>query len=142
MICKFAAALYKECQELHGMTKKNPILLQNVGMARRQEDENYWVKRAFEAIPAGTDLAIFTDVRFKNEAQAIKDRRGYLIEVVRLNEDGTRFISQDRPADHPSEIELDGYEGWNCSIKTQSAVLTGEIAVTIAEYLLALERKK
>jgi hypothetical protein len=140
VLMKFAGALYKEARELHGMTEKDPVLLQNIGMARRAEDPDYWVKRAFAAIPQGTDIAVFTDVRFLNEAAAIKAKHGYLINVVRLNEDGSRYFATDRPANHPSETELDAYN-WDFQIVSKSAALTGEVAITIAEYIRGLETK-
>jgi hypothetical protein len=139
-IAKFAGALYKECRELHGMKEKDPVLLQRIGMARRAEDPDYWVKRAFAAIPQDTNLVIFTDVRFRNEAARIKAEGGHLIEVVRLNQDGTRYYATDRPKDHQSEIELDGYN-WDHYIRTKSAAETGEFAITIAEYIRGLESK-
>jgi hypothetical protein len=136
-LVKFAAALYEECYKLHGMTDKDPILLQTVGMQRRNQDVNYWVNRAFESIPANTDIAVFTDVRFKNEAEMIKQKGGYLIEVIRLNQDGTRYYATDRPSDHPSETDLDNYN-FDFNITSKSDVLTGELAVTIAEYVRGL----
>ena len=139
-IAKFAGALYDECRKLYGMKDKDPILLQKIGMARRAEDPDYWVKRAFDSIPKGTNLVIFTDVRFKNEAACIKDEGGHTIEVVRLNEDGTRYYATDRPKDHPSETDLDDYN-WDFRIASKSAALTGELAVTIAEYIRGLEAK-
>lgn len=140
VIVKFAGALYEEARTQHGMTEKDPILLQTIGMARRAEDSDYWVNKAFASIPAGTNLAIFTDVRFKNEAEAIKAKGGHLIEVVRLNQDGSRFYSDDRPRDHASETELDGYN-WDHFIKTKYAAETAEQAVTIVEFIRTLETK-
>jgi hypothetical protein len=105
---------------------------------RRAQDNNYWIKKAFASIPIGTNIAIFTDVRFLNEAGSIKERGGHLIEVVRLNQDGSRFYSTDRPRDHVSETQLDGYN-WDHYIKTKSAVETGEQAITIAEFIRGLE---
>lgn len=140
VIMKFAGALYEEARTQHGMAGKDPILLQNIGMARRAEDPDYWVNKAFASIPTGTNLAIFTDVRFKNEAEAIKAKGGHLIEVIRLNEDGTRYYSADRPKDHPSETELDGYN-WDFYIQSKTSALTGELAVTTAEFIRSLETK-
>ena len=137
-IIKFADALYKECRENYGMVEKDPILLQNVGMFRREEDSDYWIKRAFESIPNGTNVAILTDVRFLNEANKIKSMGGYLINVIRLNEDGSQYIATDRPNDHPSETELDNYN-YDHYIVSKSPVLTAELAITIAEYIRGLE---
>ncbi len=44
---------------------------------------------------------IVTDVRFRNEAQAVKDWGGYLVEIKRPCTGGDN---------HPSETELDGYK--------------------------------
>jgi len=139
-IAKFAAALYQECREQHGMVEKDPILLQNVGAQRREEDPAYWINRAFESIPVGTDLVIFTDVRYENEAARIKSEGGHLINVTRLNEDGSRYIATDRPAWHKSETDLDIYN-WDYYIVSKTAALTGELAVTIAEFIRGLESK-
>ncbi len=139
-IVKFAAALYQECREQHGMTAKDPVLLQNVGMQRREENPGYWIDKAFKSIPTDTDIAVFTDVRFRNEAFAINLQGGHLINVVRLNQDGSRFVATDRPANHPSETELDDYN-WDHYIVSKSAALTGEQAVTIAEFIRGLESK-
>lgn len=136
-IVKFAGALYEEARTHYAMKAKDPILLQTIGMLRRTEDPDYWVKIAFGCIPTGTNIAIFTDVRFKNEAETIKAKGGHLIEVVRLNQDGSRYYATDRPSDHPSETELDGYN-WDHYIKTKSAAETAEQAVTIAEFIRGL----
>jgi hypothetical protein len=136
VLVKFAAALYAECRETYGMIDKDPVLLQNVGMHRREQDPNYWVDKAFASIPDKTDIAVFTDVRFHNEAWAIKERGGYLIEVVRLNQDGTRFYADDRPKDHPSELDLDDYNwDFHLQAKTGQAELIKRQAITLTEYI-------
>src|SRR5665213_1086744 len=118
---------------------KHPKLLVWWGTEyRRAQDLDYWVKRAFESIPAGTNIAVITDVRFKNEAAAIKAKGGHLIEVVRLNQDGARYYSEDRPKDHESETELDSYN-WDFHIQSKTSALTGELAITTAEFIRGLE---
>ena len=56
--------------------------------------------------------------------------------VTRGNYDGRPYVSEDRPADHPSETALDSFN-WDFEIDSPAghAVLAGEIAITIAEYL-------
>lgn len=51
---------------------------------RRAENDDYWVEYALEAVarlPGGWDAAMFTDVRFRNEAEAILDRDGRVVMV-------------------------------------------------------------
>lgn len=113
---------------------KHPKLLQWWGTDyRRAQDPDYWVNKLFENIPANLDIALVTDVRFPNEAQGIKQRGGYCINVTRLLEDGTPYVSGDRSADHPSEIALDGYN-WDFYIKTKELELKQQHAITIAQY--------
>lgn len=135
----FADALYEECRVLHGMTTKDAPLLQRVGLERRKEDPNYWISKVFAAINSTRlDVAIIADTRFQNEAAAIKAAGGYTIRVSRLNQDGTPYVADDRPADHPSEIELENYN-WDYRIiaKTGESALVGEQAITISEYIRA-----
>lgn len=133
---RFAEALYEECRTLYGMKEKDGPLLQNVGAARRDEDPEYWIKKVFDQIIPSIDIAVISDVRYKNEATAIKKANGFLINVQRLNEDGSPFIASDRPATHPSETELDGYN-WDFYIKAKSleTILVGDQAITIMEYI-------
>ena len=55
---------------------------------------------------------IITDVRFPNEAKAIKDRGGIVIRVNRTyyTEDKKYIIGYDPFETHPSETALDDYE--------------------------------
>ena len=140
-IFKFAEALYEDCRKNHGMVEKDARLLQQVGQAAREKDANYWINTCFEKIDtSAVQIALISDVRYLNEARYIKSRGGYLVNVVRLNLDGSQFIADDRPADHPSEIELDKYN-WDYRITAPSgqAALVGEFAVTLVEHIRALD---
>ena len=138
---KFADALYKECRELHGMTEKDSPLLQRVGSERRSENPRYWIDRAFEQVEKSKpDVAVFTDVRYQNEAAEVKARGGFVINVSRLNPDGTPYVDSSRSATHASEIDLDGYL-FDHYLKayTGEVALVQEQAITIAEYVKGLQ---
>lgn len=138
---KFADALYKECRELHGMTEKDAPLLQRVGTERRAENPKYWIDQVFAQIDrVNPEVAVITDLRYRNEARAIKDRGGVIIQVSRMNQDGTPFVATDRPADHPSEIDLDGHRfDHYISAYSGEVALVAQLAITIAEYEKGLQ---
>ena len=134
-IFKFAEALYDLCYKEYGMIEKDAPLLQRVGQEKRQQNPNYWIERLDFRTRTFEGIGIITDVRYQNEAEWIKSQGGFLINVTRLNEDGSQFIASDRPANHPSEIDLDNWK-WDAYIKTYSdqEVLAGEQAITIANF--------
>ncbi len=78
-------------------------LLQRLGTdaGRRLLGTDVWVNAAFERVPAGAPVTA-TDVRFPNEAEAIRARGGI---VVRVERPGTYPING-----HPSETALDSFE--------------------------------
>lgn len=80
------------------------ILLQQIGtdLFRNQLHTNCWINATFANYTTDSNW-IITDCRFKNEANAIKDRGGI---VIRINRD-TLNTSQFR---HQSEVDLDDYE--------------------------------
>jgi hypothetical protein len=63
--------------------------------------DNVWVDAAMASLPAGRP-AVFTDARFPNEAEAIRDAGGYLVRV-------TRPGFERAPDAHISETALDDY---------------------------------
>jgi hypothetical protein len=134
-IFKFADALYDLCRKNYDMKEKDPRLLQKVGIEKRQKNPDFWVDRMFSQADNFDGIALVTDVRFKNEAAAIKKRGGFLVNVSTLNDDGSPYISDDRPADHESETDLDGYR-WDAFIKTyrNDEALAAELAITLANY--------
>ena len=92
-------------------------LLQQWGTElRRAQDEDYWVKNGIERAQAewdfgGADLIIFTDVRFENEAQAIRDAGGLVMQVIATDEIRQERLGGWLPPTHASEVidfETDG----------------------------------
>jgi hypothetical protein len=78
-------------------------LLQQMGteVGREMFGESFWVDQAFKQIPDGASV-VFSDVRYRNEADAIKQNGG---EVWRIERPGVSAAN-----DHTSEHDLDGYE--------------------------------
>lgn len=116
MLFGFADALKEECAAMLGITiaqiEDNKIryrgLLQWYGTEyRRYDNPNYWITRLCDKlvmVQHTVDVAIVTDVRFKNEAQALTQLSDDGAILVRVN----RYI--DAPGDlHASEHDLDHY---------------------------------
>jgi hypothetical protein len=137
----FAEALYEVCRSEYGMTEKDAPLLQRIGAERREQDSEYWIKRAFAKIDAQTNIVLISDCRYKNEAVYVKDQGGYTVNIQRLTQDGRQFIAEDRPANHLSEVDLDEWN-WDFRLMNQQgheALLT-EQAITLVEYLRGLSK--
>lgn len=133
-IFKFAEALYKVCREEYGMVGKDGPLLQRVGNGRREQfGLDYWIKQLEKEVDKFDGIAVITDVRYTNEADWARSKGGKVIQIIRLNEDGTQFISTDRDPNFISEVQLDSYN-FDAVIKSKSADLTKQLAVAIAEH--------
>jgi hypothetical protein len=98
---------YKNLVDTYGLDKAKESypeirrLLQVFGteVGRSMFGENFWVDLALNRIKE--DNAVISDVRFKNEADAIKKSGG---QVWRINRFGVGPVT-----DHSSEIDLDDY---------------------------------
>ena len=123
---------------------KHPKLLQWWGTElRRGQNPNYWVDQWKAAINPKADIVLTTDMRFTNEAAAVKSVGGFTIQVNRKNVDGTRFIDPTRESLHVSETQLDGYNyDHEITVKTGDLVLLEEWAITLVHYLRALKGHK
>ena len=85
-------------------------VLQQVGKAKREENPNYWINQIEAAIAADAkNIALIPNVRYTNEARMVKQRGGAIIRTTALNLDGSEYIAEDRPPNHPSETELWSY---------------------------------
>jgi hypothetical protein len=122
---------------------KHPKILQWWGTEfRRSQDPDYWVKQWQKEVSGFKGIIVTGDLRFLNEAKAVKQAGGYTVNVTRMTSEGKPFVDSTRPSDHVSEIELDNY-CWDFFIVASQghAALTGEQAVSLAEYIGSLEKK-
>lgn len=100
------------------LSMTNRELMQKFGDLTRQLDPNIWIKLVLQIHDKkDPDVLIITDVRFKNEAEAIKNKGGILI---RINSD--RSVEDN----HISENDLDDYSKFDL-------VVTNNIGVSILE---------
>lgn len=90
-------------------------LLQKFGTAIRDGVcADFWVQAAFANwIDFKDSVNVFTDVRFKTEAEAIKTHSGLLVRINR-NSAGA--------GNHVSEVELDDYTGFDVYINNNGTI--------------------
>lgn len=112
----FADLLYKIAatmqRQLGQPAEKCPKLLQLLGQGMRDVyGADIWSAKVAESIDAANSSThiIVTDVRYSNEAAALRERGFIMVKVVRLD----RPIDRDQT--HPSEIELCEYD-WDFSL--------------------------
>jgi len=143
-IYSFATALKCYCRVNGWMTVKDGPILQYVGteLFRQKVDYDFWVRMLQYQIEEEKPLvAIIPDVRFPNEKEWI-EKHGISVKVERLNEDGTPYVTTDRPSNHPSEIALDNAT-FNHSYSVKSGDFKGlqHAAEDIIEVYARLEDK-
>lgn len=75
----------------------------------RAKDPFHWVRSVrSQIVEEMPQVALISDVRFKNEFLWVKSLPGFMVKVVRLNEDGSLWLDPTRDPNHPSEVDLDG----------------------------------
>lgn len=91
-------------------TEKPPfmrVLLQNYGTeVRRGDDPDYWTRKWKERALDHVQPAqiVVDDVRFQNEAEAVRDLGGIIVRITR------RTVDLTEPDYHQSETEMDSIE--------------------------------
>lgn len=107
-------------------------LLQTFGTdAVRTLDEGFWVRAAVDSIEAVEGPVVVTDVRFPNEADAIRNLGGLLVRINRPGYDGDG---------HPTETALDDYladlnvpnDGTVSQLKTMAALVGRDAPAILA----------
>lgn len=94
-----------------GLTHRQ--LLQWFGEAiRRQINENFWILSMFSTY-SDSNFWIISDVRYKNEAEAIREKGGFLIRLLRLESQSNTHIS---------ETDLDDYPNFDVLILNDSSL--------------------
>jgi len=107
-------------------TPRDFLIAYGTGFLRKL-DEDFWIKQAFKN--KQNLQMVFTDVRFTNEAEGIKDHGGILIHIKRKN-----FKT---PSDNPlSEGLLDNYDKFDYTVEAESV---GELLSKIDEIMNEVE---
>lgn len=84
-------------------------IMQSVGGFYRTIDPNYWINKLFEVVNEKKYTnVIITDVRYKNEANAVKSKGGI---VIRINSE-----EKSKSGTHASEVDLDDYIGFDIEV--------------------------
>lgn len=112
----------------------NRELMQKFGDLTRQLDPNIWIKLVLEPdYKTNPDVLIITDVRFKNEAKAIKDKGGILI---RMESD------RSKEDNHKSETDLDDYNNFDLVINNNIGVSIKELQAKAKDIITYIKNKK
>ncbi|UIW13508.1 deoxynucleoside monophosphate kinase [Arthrobacter phage Lizalica] len=76
----------------------------------RSLDDQFWIRTAFQridALRAEGKPVVVTDVRYPNEADAIRDATGYLVRIVRdLPDDGDAHASEKAMDDYREHLRV------------------------------------
>lgn len=118
-------------KDIHSYNKVHSVrtVLQYWGTeVRRKQDNNYWVNKAiktvYEHIADGRSVYV-SDVRFPNEADAIKEFLGNVIRLDVSEEEQSRRIQArdnvevtEMARQHSSEVALDSYEKFDARVLT------------------------
>lgn len=128
--CDFETTLTQEGKNtfIEGFNKTIGEMLQGVGTnaLRDNFDKNVWINGLFTDLKPGGNY-IITDVRFKNEAEALKNKGAFLVRVNRpvnpIAENSGRDLT------HPSETDLDDYQGFDAIIDNKGTLDELEYAV-------------
>jgi dephospho-CoA kinase len=84
--------------------------LQRIGQGVRKYDPDYWVRLALKDVEYLNDLScavVITDVRYVNEAEALRDRGFKLIRVTRKPDPRGYTTAETALMMHDSETDLD-----------------------------------
>lgn len=130
--------------ERKDMNREQLTLMIYVGREKRAIDENFWIDQVFDrAAKEKPDVALCPNLRYRNEAEMFKQKGAFVVRVQRLNENGSVYISDDRPPNDPLETEL---EFWSADFyltgKPGQIALVKTQALCIYEFLKELQRGK
>ncbi|RPJ60925.1 MAG: hypothetical protein EHM24_26825 [Acidobacteria bacterium] len=82
-------------------------LLQHLGTAMRDHvDPDIWLTKALRTARQTAGSVVITDVRFPNEAEAIKARCGTLVRIVREEPDPAAHLSERLLDDYPTDLTI------------------------------------
>lgn len=116
-LCRYTSYLYG------GMIGKDAELLQWWGTDFRRSlgGENYWTSRIERTLRIeGPEQVVIPDLRFQNEAEWIQSMGGVCWKV----HSSLPWEPTDRLDNHASEVDLDGWDGWDAVIENEAPSAT------------------
>ena len=117
------------------------VLVDEGSRMRNTVDPNYWTDRVIPwALESNVDVAIIPNLRFPQEAEAVRRTKGYVWRVNRLNPAGSPFVSTTRDPNHETETALDRWPAdFYIYNVTGHGALLEELVVTLYEYVVDLD---
>lgn len=107
----------------YGYSRRNPNMRKALSsyarIMRHEHGEDYWIEAMVNNVPSSVDFAIFTDLRFPNEADWLMDNEGMALRVevdveaiiAQYSDTGGYKYSREGMND-PTEVALDDYDGF------------------------------
>lgn len=121
--------------------EQNRILVVEGSCMRDEVNPNHWTDLVVkQMVEANVDVAMCPNVRFPQEAMAIRNQGGYIIRVNRLNADGSPFVSETRDPNHACETALDNWHAnFYLTNVTGHPKLLDELVIALFDYITGLE---
>lgn len=91
--------------------------------ARQIMGDDVWIRAAFRGLEPG-DRAVFTDMRYPNEAQAIRDAGGLLVKVTRPGVE---------PLPNVADQALADFDDWDFEISNHSTI--DDLAIRVTHFV-------
>lgn len=114
------------------------------GTAARKVDLQVWLFKIQKAIYHDNfEVALIPNVRFQREADFIHKRGGYIVKVLRLNQNGSTYISPDRDPNDVLETDLTfAPADFYLTANTGDQELVALQAVALYDYLIWREASR
>lgn len=137
----YNGGLIKRGEKRDQQNKEQNKILVDEGTRMRAVNPNHWTDLVVkQMLESGVDVAMCPNVRFPQEADAIRKEGGSIIRVNRVNKDGSKFVSETRDPNHPCETALDFWPADYFLVNvTGHGALLDELVMTLYEYILGLE---
>ena len=102
-----------DCRVHHGMTKRDPRLMQTVGTARREVNPCVWMDALYGLLcDRECETIIVTGLRYPDEVELVRALapQTAILRIRRLTAAGLPYVADDRDMSHPVEQQIASME--------------------------------
>lgn len=112
--------------------------LVRLGSQRREENPRHWIELMLADIEEKRPyVGVVPNIRFLNEAEAIRSMGGSIIRIRSFVVDGVEWVSRSRDPNHPSETEHHFIRAdYFLTALRGESILLGKQAATLFNYLV------